>query len=128
MIRIDITDKRSISEQIVASVTDLVSKGIYTPGMQVPSVRALATELSINPNTAQKAYSELERKKIIIPVKGKGSIITPDLEPLRELQQAELNQQVILTVKAAKIADVALNDLIDRITANYKTNNGEEER
>ena len=62
---IDLKDRRPIYEQLIDQIMDLVLHGVMQPGEQLPSVRALAGELAINPNTIQKAYAELERQGIL---------------------------------------------------------------
>lgn len=102
MIAIDFSDKRPINEQIIAKVIDLAAKGFLPPGSPLPSVRALATELSINPNTVQKAYAELERLGVILSVRGRGSIIAENSDPLRKMQTDKLHAGLREAVEAAK--------------------------
>ena len=66
MILIDYKDRRPLYEQIVEKLSDLMVRGILEQDSQLPSVRSLATELSMNPNTIQRAYAELERQGYII--------------------------------------------------------------
>lgn len=77
-ITIDYRDRRPIYEQLVGGIRELILKGIMQPGEFMPSVRSLAAELGINPNTIQKAYAELERQNIIYTVPGKGSVVGED--------------------------------------------------
>ena len=60
MIVIDYQNRKPIYEQIVERFQMLIVRGVLEPDSQMPSVRSLATELSINPNTIQKAYTILE--------------------------------------------------------------------
>lgn len=76
MIIIDYKDTRPIYEQIVEKFKVLILKGGMQPDEQMPSVRNLAIELSINPNTIQKAYAELERQGFIYTVKGRGNFVS----------------------------------------------------
>lgn len=76
MITIDYQNRAPIYEQIVRRFQTLILKGILPPGSQMPSVRSLAMELSINPNTIQKAYTALEQQGYIYPVKGRGNFVT----------------------------------------------------
>lgn len=69
MVVIDYQNRKPIYEQIVERFQMLIVKGILEPDSQMPSVRALATELSINPNTIQKAYAVLEQEGYIYPIK-----------------------------------------------------------
>ena len=84
MITIDYKDRRPIYEQIMASIEDLAARGVLGPGSHQPSVRQLAMELSINPNTIQRAYSELEKAGVIYAVKGKGNFVADDAAKLKE--------------------------------------------
>lgn len=89
MIIIDYKDTRPIYEQVVDKFQTLILKGILEPNTKMPSVRALAMELSINPNTIQKAYSELERQGFIYTVKGRGNFVSYD-ESLLHCRREEL--------------------------------------
>ena len=75
MITLDYKDRRPLYEQVVERFQDLMFRGILMPDDKMPSVRSLATDLSINPNTIQRAYTELERQGYIYSVKGKGSFV-----------------------------------------------------
>ena len=76
MIGIDLQNRKPIYEQIVERFQTLIVNGILEPDSQMPSVRSLAMELSINPNTIQKAYSVLEQEGYIYPVKGRGNFVS----------------------------------------------------
>ena len=86
MIIIDYNDKRPIYEQVADKMQNLIVNGVLEPDSKLPSVRYLAVELSINPNTIQRAYSELERSGFIYSVKGRGNFVRAD-ENLKEKQQ-----------------------------------------
>lgn len=75
MIYLDYQDRRPIYEQIVEKFRNLILKGILPPDSKMPSVRQLAVELAINPNTIQRAYMELEQEGLIYPVKGRGNFV-----------------------------------------------------
>ena len=74
MLFLDYQDRRPIYEQIVEKFRMLILSGAVEPSSKMPSVRQLAVELSINPNTIQRAYMELEQQGLICPVKGKGDV------------------------------------------------------
>ncbi|MCR5221258.1 MAG: GntR family transcriptional regulator [Lachnospiraceae bacterium] len=76
MIQINYQDKRPIYEQVVERFRQLIVKGILKSDDKMPSVRNLAIDLSINPNTIQKAYQELERQGLIYTVKGRGNFVS----------------------------------------------------
>ena len=73
MISLNYRDSRPIYEQIKDGLRKLIVTGALRTGEKLPSVRALATQLSINPNTIQRAYNELEGEGYIYCVPGKGS-------------------------------------------------------
>ena len=80
MILIDYSDKRPIYEQIAARFEALIVSRVMEADEKLPSVRTLAVELSINPNTIQRAYMELEKDGFIYTVKGKGNFVKRDEE------------------------------------------------
>ena len=98
MIILDYQDRRPIYEQIVEKFQALILSGALPPDSQLPSVRRLAMELSINPNTIQKAYAELERQGFIYTVKGRGSFVLGD-SSLVEQRRKEYLDQIIKLVK-----------------------------
>ena len=78
MIVLDYSDKRPIYEQIVDRMQALIAGGVLEPDEKLPSVRALAMDLSINPNTIQRAYAQLERDGFIYCVRGRGNFVRAD--------------------------------------------------
>ena len=94
MILIDYKSRKPIYEQIIDNVKELIVSGVLERDEQLPSVRALAQELAINPNTIQKAYAELERQGVIYSLKGRGSFVGSSLNELRSVQQAALLEEV----------------------------------
>ena len=76
MLRIDPRSSTPIYEQIELGVKELILKGALKYGEKLPSVREMASILTINPNTISKAYGELEREGIIETLRGKGTFIT----------------------------------------------------
>lgn len=76
MFNINITSDKPIYEQIIDNIKELSLKKILKPEDKLPSVRSMASMLSVNPNTVSKAYQELERQKIIHTVRGRGTFIS----------------------------------------------------
>ncbi len=75
MFSIDLTSRIPIYEQIYSKITELAVSGSLSEHTQLPSVRSLAKDMRVNPNTVAKAYQELERSGVIYSVPGKGSFI-----------------------------------------------------
>lgn len=111
MIIIDYKDTRPIYEQIVDKFQTLILKGILEPNTRMPSVRSLAMELSINPNTIQKAYSELERQGFIYTVKGRGNFVSYD-ESLLHCRREELLRKLDALVEEAGEVGLTRNCLL----------------
>jgi GntR family transcriptional regulator len=75
MIHLDYRDSRPIYQQVKDTLRRHIVTGVLMPGEKLPSVRALASQLSINPNTIQRAYAELEAEGYIFSVTGKGNFV-----------------------------------------------------
>ena len=75
MITINYSDSRPIYEKVKDSLRQLMLSGALPPDSKLPSVRELAVSLTINPNTIQRAYRELEQEGTIVSVPGKGSFV-----------------------------------------------------
>lgn len=118
MIIIDYKDRRPIYEQIVERLEDLIIKGVLEPGSQLPSVRNLAVELSINPNTIQKAYMELERRRYIYSVKGKGSFIAEN-DNLINKKKEEILKALTVLIQEAKEIDIPKEQIIFKVDEVY---------
>lgn len=119
MIILDYKDRRPIYEQIVDRYKEMILKGILEPDSQLPSVRTLAMELSINPNTIQRAYAELEHQGFTYSVKGKGSFITLS-ESLLQQKKKEIAMGIDKLVKEAKILKITEEQFIEMVRTWYK--------
>ncbi len=75
MVALDHRDARPLYLQVKDSLRRMMLTGLLAPGEKLPSVRALATQLAINPNTIQRAYSELEAEGYVYSVSGRGSFV-----------------------------------------------------
>lgn len=75
MVTLDYRDKRPIYEQVIEQIQKLIVSEVLKPDEKLPSVRNLAMEISINPNTIQRAYMQLEKDGWIYTVKGKGNFV-----------------------------------------------------
>lgn len=93
MIILDNTDKRPIYEQIVDRYIELIALGVLEKDSKMLSVRQQAVELSINPNTIQRAYMELERQGYIYSVKGRGNFVA-DISSMQARRQEEYYTQL----------------------------------
>lgn len=101
MIHLDYKDSRPIYEQVAERLKELMLLGVLEEDTQMPSVRSLATELSINPNTIQRAYAELERSGLTYSVKGRGSFVG-SIKKLREQKRLELEGKIAALAAEAR--------------------------
>lgn len=87
---------RPIYAQLVERLKTEIVSGVYPPGRRLPSVRELAATASVNPNTMQKAFAELERTGLIITMRTSGRVVTEDTaminETRRELAEEQISQ------------------------------------
>ena len=111
---IDYQDSRPIYEQIVENFKMQMFKGILQEGDQMPSVRSLAVELSTNPNTVQKAYSELERQGFIYTVKGRGNFVKGN-DLLVEDKKKELIDRIVELFNEANEIGLSIDELVEEI-------------
>lgn len=75
MIKIDYKNDKPLHEQITFGIKEIIISGILKPDEQLPSVREMSVELTVNPNTVQRAYKTLEADGIIYSVRGKGNFV-----------------------------------------------------
>lgn len=113
MIGIDLQNRKPIYEQIVERFQTLIVNGFLEPDSQMPSVRSLAMELSINPNTIQKAYSMLEQQGYIYPVKGRGNFVSGNAG-LKAKKQETVFQELRELVKKGKELEIDLETLLEK--------------
>lgn len=105
-ITVDYRDRKQLYEQIIDSVRQSILSGAILPGEKLPSVRNLARELGINPNTIQKAYNILESDGVILTLPGRGSVVLSETEELREKQLTKITEK--LTAIAGEAHDTGI--------------------
>jgi DNA-binding transcriptional regulator YhcF (GntR family) len=93
---------RPIYSQIIERVQMDIVSGVYHPGDKLPSVRELATLASVNPNTMQKAFSELERSGLVHTQRTSGRFITEDTVMISQLKETLAEEQIITFFQTMK--------------------------
>lgn len=119
MIQLNLRDSRPIYEQIKDSFTKLILCGGLKADEKLPSVRSLAMDLSINPNTIQKAYNDLETDGYIYSVPGKGSFVNK-LNGKDKQHIADLKKKVIELIEELRTMGVSENELEELIREEKK--------
>ena len=118
MITLDYADRRPIYEQVIERMKDLILLGVLATDEQLPSVRELAMDLSINPNTVQRAYAELERQGVIYCVKGRGNFVA-GITTVKDKHKEDVKSQLLELVKMAKKADMTEVDFVNLVKQFY---------
>ncbi|MBR4223254.1 MAG: GntR family transcriptional regulator [Oscillospiraceae bacterium] len=96
MFDIDLQSRIPIYEQLYTKIAGLAARQILSPGDKIPSVRELAKDLGVNPNTVSKAYLMLERDGLIYSVPGRGTFLAKDLSSVRAGAKEEFGKAVLL--------------------------------
>lgn len=90
----NLNSDRPIYAQILEVIQLRIVSGRYQPGEKIPSVRDLAAEAGVNPNTMQKALSELERNGLVVTQRTSGRMVTEDMEMIQETRSKLAREQV----------------------------------
>ena len=106
MFDVDLHSRTPIYEQLCKRVVEMVIKGQLKPADKLPSVRELAKELGVNPNTVSKAFQMLERDGIINSVPGRGSFISDSNEKvIKENAEEDFRKAVTEAIKVGLTAE-----------------------
>lgn len=90
----DLNSDRPIYTQLVERLQMQIVSGFYSPGGRLPSVRELAAEAGVNPNTMQKAFAELERSNLIITQRTNGRSVTEETDMIKKIQTELAAKQI----------------------------------
>ena len=107
---------RPIYAQIHERIQMQIVSGVYQPGTKIPSVRELAADAGVNPNTMQKALAELERSGLVMTQRTSGRVVTEDLNMIKEIRNQLAGEQVKEFVKKMKDLGFDREDIIDLLT------------
>lgn len=112
MYDIDLQSRTPIYEQLYKKIVELAMKQILKPNEQIPSVRILAKDLGVNPNTVSKAYQQLEHDGIIYSLTGRGSFIAQlDKDMIKEKAFLEFDNSVDEALKVG----IKISELKERL-------------
>lgn len=118
---IDARSAVPIFEQIKKQILEFISIGILKPKDKLPSVRSLASELGVNPNTVSKAYSELEEQGYLYSEKGKGCFIADnESDKIIKVEKLKEFKTAVLDMKQHHITKEQLDNIIEIV---YKEGN-----
>ena len=115
IITVDMRARTPIYEQLIAAIREQAVRGILAPDEQLPSVRQLSAELAVNPNTIQKAYTELERQGVIYSLPGRGNFISADIAPVADRVRDTRMQTLKEQLSAAKSAGASRAEVLSLV-------------
>lgn len=111
---------RPIYTQILEHMQLQIVSGIYPPGSKIPSVRELATEAGVNPNTMQKALSELERSGLVITQRTSGRSVTEDITMIQDIKRKLAKEEIMNFIKKMKELGLTKEEVIQFIDSEIK--------
>jgi len=121
MYQIDNQSRQAVYEQIVEQVERYVLAGLLKGGDKLPSVRGLSLELKVNPNTVQRAYTELERDGVIVTAPGRGAFVSDQgSERLRERRREMALTDLKALVSELKLSGLEKAELLKIVEAAYQ--------
>lgn len=127
MLYIDYKSGLPIYEQVYNGILRMAALGVLQPGAQLPSVRSVAAEAGVNPNTVQKAYTMLERDGVIVSVPGRGSFLA-DQQDLADSRMRSALENVRKAVEDALETGATAQAVREIVTACLEKGDSEKER
>ena len=115
MIKIDYKDPRSLHIQIEDGIKELIINNVFSQNQQLPSVRELSINLTVNPNTVQKAYKQLEADGFIYSIRGRGNFVAPVSQIKDDKKINELYDSITSSIKALLYLGEDAEKIIDII-------------
>ena len=98
--------------QIVEEITARIFDGRYPPGGKIPSVREIAEEASVNPNTVQRAFAELESSGLIVTLRTSGRVVTSDEKVIEQARGIVAEKSVSEFIDDMRNKGLSIDDLI----------------
>ena len=112
--------KQPLYEQLVEQLRRQIVLGGMKAGAAMPSVRQLATELGINPNTIQKAYRRMEEEGMILSIPGKGSFVSDDLADMLTKQREDQRSKARQMLQACRETGLTKEEITQMVEEIYK--------
>ena len=116
---IDNQSRQAVYEQIVQQVEKYVLTGILRKNDKLPSVRKLSLELNVNPNTVQRAYTELERSGVLVTAPGRGAFVSDSgatvLKEVRKRESLKKLDEVLMELKVSAVEKEKILAIVERV-------------
>ena len=124
---INFNNRDPVYVQVIRHLKEQIAKGFYEPGQEIPSRRELANQLKINPNTAQRAYKEMEEQGLIFTEGNMPSCITKDEAVLKNVREELIIEAVDIFLGSIKSIDVPLAEVLELVKKKHDAESGEAE-
>ncbi|HZH59060.1 MAG TPA: GntR family transcriptional regulator [Metabacillus sp.] len=111
MFQLDVRSRKPIYEQLVDKIKELIIHRILKPDEQLPSVRVLSSQLTVNPNTIQRAYRELENQGYVYSIKGKGNFVAAIEQMTSDQKLMDLKEDIKKLIAEAIYLGLTKEDL-----------------
>ncbi|UII57746.1 GntR family transcriptional regulator [Cytobacillus spongiae] len=115
MFELDVRSRKPIYEQLVDKLKELIISEVLKQDEQLPSVRSLAQQITVNPNTIQKAYRELENQGYIYSVKGRGSFVSPTSPKQNTEKIMKMKNELLKILSEALYLGISADEIIQLI-------------
>ena len=122
LIQLDHSLKQPIYRQIVDGLKSLVMMGKLHPHEQIPSVRKMARERGVNPNTIQKSYALLEKEGILYSVAGKGDFVADNAMRIKEMRKEEIREMFVKATREARQSGLWIDEIFTIVDEAYSSN------
>ena len=125
MFQVDMKSRKSIYEQVVDNIKELIVTGILSAESKLPSVRELSKTLTVNPNTVQKAYRELEHQGYIYTVTGLGCFVKErDEMQFDEKRFSQVSDDLKVAVKELMFMGITSDEVKEKVDEVYSEGSG----
>lgn len=121
----DLDNDRPIYLQLMERIQHDIISGVYQPGDRLPSVRELALDAAVNPNTMQKALSELERSGLVHSVRTSGRFITDDVSLISKIRSELAGEHLRLFLDQMQDLGFDNRDILEMINSKIRGGNSE---
>ncbi len=115
MINLDYSSRTPIYEQIVSEIERYVALGILKSKDQIPSIREMASNLGINPNTVKKAYSILENKGVITSLSTKGTFISNNIDNVKDSKIEEGIKEIKNIISSLEKLGITKEEILKKV-------------
>ncbi|MEN2768824.1 GntR family transcriptional regulator [Ornithinibacillus xuwenensis] len=107
--------------QVIQHFKEQIATGVFEPGQEIPSRRELANRLKINPNTAQRAYKEMEEQGLIYTERNLPSRITKDEAVIKVVREELIVEAVNSFIASVQSINIPLDEVLDLVKKKYET-------